>query len=67
MKKFMPWREYCKESGYPRRCMERLLASRMAEEFCFPTSGSGNASRIIRVDVFEKMEKAGEFAEVLEG
>ena len=67
MKRNMISSQYCKETGFPQHAMEKLLHSYLADRFSFrPTSGR-TAPYYIIVPVFESMQEAGEFKEILEG
>ena len=67
MAKYQIWSEYCKESGYPAKAMDRLLHSHLADKISFRPTGGRTAPFYVRVEVFESLEKAGEFKDILEG
>lgn len=65
-RKYMSANEYCKETGFPRTHMDKLLHSFMGEEFSY-RSGQGKTSPYyIIVPTFERMLDNGEFREILE-
>ena len=67
MKKYMSARAYCRETGFLKTHMDRLLHCYLADEFSY-RSGSGKTSPyFIIVPKFERMLESGEFKEVLEG
>lgn len=66
MKQYMHMNEYCKTTGFPERSMEKLVHSRLSDEFCMKTSSARNAPYLIVVPAFEKLVASGEVREVLE-
>lgn len=67
MKRNMTMQDYCKESGFPINAMKQLVHSYLGERFAFRTTTGKTAPYYIIVPVFESMQEAGEFKEVLEG
>lgn len=64
--KYMAANEYCRQTGFKRTMMDRLLHSFLAGEFSY-RSGCGKTSPYyIIVPKFEKMLERGEFKEILE-
>lgn len=66
MKRNISARKYCEETGFPVRAMDRLLHSYLADRFSFRTTTGKTAPYYIIVPVFEAMQEAGEFREVLD-
>lgn len=65
MEKFMSIRQYCKESRFPIKAMNKLVHSELGSEFTFTVSDGRNSTIRIFVNKFERMLARKEFDEVL--
>ena len=59
--------DYLEESGFPKRAMDRLLHSYLADKFSFRNGNGKTTPFWIITPVFEAMQERGDFKDILEG